>query len=308
MVQEKPDLCEHFAETGNRPQNILQDEPEHRFVGLPRTQELLKLKAKLIAERNHPAVHLKADIFKLDLTGFPQFDVIVVDPPWEEYKKRVWNIPLITQSEKMETLSFEEIRAIPIPKLAANPSFIFLWAGSEHLEHARMLFKAWGVKRCEDVVWIKSNKASSKYNPSHADDKSFLKRTKEHCLVGIKGDQKKAAPPHFIHPNVDTDVILTEEPEIGSLDKPEELYEIIERFCLGRRRLELFANDKVIRKGWLKLGKDIQNSNFSLETYSKWFEGDIRLDGFVGGTLLGSTPDIENLRPKDEAKQSTWDN
>ncbi len=34
--------------------------------------------------------------------------------------------------------------------------------------------------------------------------------------------------------NVDTDVMVSEEPELGSTRKPEELYEIIERFCNGR--------------------------------------------------------------------------
>lgn len=97
-----------------------------------------------------------------------------------------------------------------------------------------MLFKSWGVKRCEDVVWIKSNNLHLKYNPTHADDYSFLKRTKEHCLVGIRGDSKKASEPTFIHPNIDTDVIMTEEYDLNNFDKPAELYDIIERFCLGR--------------------------------------------------------------------------
>jgi hypothetical protein len=35
--------------------------------------------------------------------------------------------------------------------------------------------------------------------------------------------------------NCDTDIIVSEEPEIGSTEKPEEMYQIIERFCQGRR-------------------------------------------------------------------------
>lgn len=257
---------------------------------------------ELIQDRAHPPVLIKGDIFKMDLTSFPQFDVVLIDPPWEEYKKRVMNILTIPKSEKMEALSYEEMKDIPIDRIAANPAFIFLWVGSENLDHGRVLFKNWGLKRCEDIVWIKSNINCSKYNPSHADDQSYLKRTKEHCLVGIRGDQKKASLHTFIHPNVDTDVILTEEFEIGSTEKPEEIYEIIERFCLGRRRLELFANDKTKRKGWVKLGKNIENSNFNYEAYMKWFEGEVRLDTYVGGYLLGTTPEIESLRPKSPPK------
>jgi len=45
----------------------------------------------------------------------------------------------------------------------------------------------------------------------------------------------------LIHANVDTDIVISEENENGGLKKPEEMYHIIEHFCLGRRRLELFG-------------------------------------------------------------------
>ena len=68
-------------------------------------------------------------------------------------------------------------------------------------------------------------------------DNSVLVRVKEHCLMGYKGDSKKAFDNNFIHPNIDIDVIVTEEPETSSLSKPSEIYDIIERFCLGRKRI-----------------------------------------------------------------------
>lgn len=62
----------------------------------------------------------------------------------------------------------------------------------------------------------------------------MLQRVKEHCLVGLKGDVRRASDSHFIHANIDTDVIVDEEPtEFGSTKKPLEIYHIIERFCLG---------------------------------------------------------------------------
>lgn len=142
-----------------------------------------------------------------------------------------------------------------IEAIADNPSFLFLWVGSEHLDDGRELFKKWGYKRCEDVVWIKTNKKSKDRKCSEGDNKSILQRVKEHCLVGLKGDIKKASDPSFIHANIDIDVIVDEEPEPGSLKKPEEIYDIIERFCLGRKRIELFGENHNIREGWLTIGK-----------------------------------------------------
>ncbi len=59
---------------------------------------------------------------------------------------------------------------------------------------------------------------------------------KEHCLVGLRGDVRRASDSFFINANIDTDVIVAEEPDFGGVEKPDEIYQIIERFCLGRKR------------------------------------------------------------------------
>jgi mRNA (2'-O-methyladenosine-N6-)-methyltransferase len=57
----------------------------------------------------------------------------------------------------------------------------------------------------------------------------------EHCLVGVRGNRVQRSKDHaFVHANCDTDIICSEEPPLGSTEKPEELYNIIERFCNGR--------------------------------------------------------------------------
>ena len=57
--------------------------------------------------------------------------------------------------------------------------------------------------------------------------------------MGIKGTVRRSTDGDFIHANVDIDLIITEEPEYGSLEKPSEIFNIIEHFCLGKRRWEL---------------------------------------------------------------------
>jgi MT-A70 len=54
--------------------------------------------------------------------------------------------------------------------------------------------------------------------------------------MGIKGTVRRSTDGDFIHANVDIDLIIAEEPEYGCLDKPVEIFHIIEHFCLGRRR------------------------------------------------------------------------
>lgn len=54
--------------------------------------------------------------------------------------------------------------------------------------------------------------------------------------MGIKGTVRRSTDGDFIHANVDIDLIISEETEYGSLEKPVEIFHIMEHFCLGRRR------------------------------------------------------------------------
>jgi N6-adenosine-specific RNA methylase IME4 len=43
--------------------------------------------------------------------------------------------------------------------------------------------------------------------------------------------------------------VVGEEAEYGSTAKPDGIYDIIEHFCNGMRRLELFGTDRNLRRG-----------------------------------------------------------
>ena len=77
----------------------------------------------------------------------------------------------------------------------------------------------------EDVTWLKTNRrrdaASNSAASAALDDASVLVSCKEHCLVGLKGSVRRASDGHLIHANVDTDVIVAEEPPMGGTEKPE---------------------------------------------------------------------------------------
>lgn len=109
--------------------------------------------------------------------------------------------------------------------------------------------------------------------------------------MGIRGTVRRSLDSDFIHANVDIDLIITEEPEWGDPTKPLELYHVIEHFCLGRRRLHLFARDSTIRRGWLSVGSEISTSNFDKRIYKSYFET-------APPVLESVTERIEQLRPK----------
>ena len=235
--------------------------------------------------------------------------MILIDPPWEEYRRRKIACGC-EDAESLEVWKPEEIMNLRIDAIADTPSFCFLWSGSGvSLQWGRACLRKWGFRRCEDICWIKSNRETvgpdGKGRNFHWLPDSVITATTEHCLVGIKGTVRRNHDGHQIHANVDTDVMASEEPPYGATDKPSELYAIIEHFANGRRRLELFGEDSNIRRGWLTLGSSLSSSNHDAETYAKHFEGTFESYNFddempqtLPNHLVGTTPQIESLRPK----------
>ncbi|CAA2957392.1 methyltransferase 1 [Olea europaea subsp. europaea] len=307
---EQNDYSQNFVDTGMRPQNFIRElELSSVVEDYPKLRELIQKKDEIVAKSSSPPMYYKCDLREQVLSPeffATKFDVILVDPPWEEYVHRA---PGVT--DHMEYWTFEEIMNLKIEAIADTPSFIFLWVGDGvGLEQGRQCLKKWGFRRCEDICWVKTNKTNATPGLRH-DSHTLFQRSKEHCLMGIKGTVRRSTDGHIIHANIDTDVIIAEEPPYGSTAKPEDMYRIIEHFALGRRRLELFGEDHNIRSGWLTVGNGLSSSNFNSEAYIRSFmdkDGKIWQGG--GGRnpppeaphLVLTTPEIEALRPKSPMK------
>lgn len=284
------DYCQHFVDTGQRPQNFIRDVGlADRFEEYPKLRELIRLKDELIAETATPPMYLQADLKTLDLKSLgTKFDVILIEPPLEEYARGGAGVAVSGVAPRT-FWSWDEILSLDIGEVSAHRSFVFLWCGSsEGLDLGRDCLRKWGFRRCEDICWIRTNIE----NPGHSkilEPKAVFQRTKEHCLMGIKGTVRRSTDGDFIHANVDIDLIISEEEEFGSFDKPIELFHIIEHFCLGRRRLHIGGRDASIRPGWLTVGPELTNSNFNSDLYA---------GSFAENTTTGCTERIEALRPK----------
>ena len=81
--------------------------------------------------------------------------------------------------------------------------YIFLYTCSLEL---------WGYKRVEEVIWVKTNQLQRIIRTGRTGH--WLNHSKEHCLVGIKGNPE-------VNRNIDTDVIVAEVRETSR--KPDEV-------------------------------------------------------------------------------------
>ncbi|KAG6810858.1 hypothetical protein H0H92_010042 [Tricholoma furcatifolium] len=295
------DYSQRYVDSGEWPQNwVLGAEPEHRFEEYPKQQRLLNLKKASVASTSLPPYYLPySELVSLQPC---KFDVIILDPPFSS------------------SFTWDHLQELPIPTLASDPSFVFLWVGSgagDGLERGREVLAKWGYRRCEDVVWVKTNKTSNLGPGTDPPTTSLFTRTKQHCLIGIRGTVRRSTDSWFVHCNVDTDVIFWQGDPADPTRKPPEMYTLVENFCLGLRRLEIFGRPSSLRRGWvtvmaegqyerLPTGGDargtihVEGEEGGLAT--KWdrelWEAAIKERTVGGKAVVPMTPEIDALRPK----------
>jgi len=157
--------------------------------------------------------------------------------------------------DRPDDWTWEEIASLPIPSVAATPSFIWIWCGKGNdagLEKGRALLARWGYRRCEDIVWLKTNKhvitevcyelsgaklSTKGTTKDEPETNTIFTQTKEHCLQGIRGTVRRSTESviahalfaallrrlkqfysaDYVHCNVDTDVIVWEGDPDGKL-------------------------------------------------------------------------------------------
>jgi len=126
--------------------------------------------------------------------------------------------------------------------------------------------------------------------------------------VGIRGTVRRSTDSWFVHCNVDTDVIIWEGDPGDPTRKPPEMYQLIENFCLGTRRLELFGRAHSLRRGWVTVvsspisTSELEEHNASLWDKDEW---DAELKNWVGKQVVPNTPEIDALRPKSPVRNSS---
>ncbi|KAK2981908.1 hypothetical protein RJ640_019128 [Escallonia rubra] len=135
--------------------------------------------------------------FRMDILG--QYGVIMADPPWDIHMELPYG-----------TMADDEMRNLNVPALQTD-GLIFLWVTGRAMELGRECLELWGYTRCEEIIWVKTNQLQRIIRTGRTGH--WLNHSKEHCLVGIKGNPE-------VNRNIDTDVIVAEVRETSR--KPDE--------------------------------------------------------------------------------------
>jgi N6-adenosine-specific RNA methylase IME4 len=188
---------------------------------------------------------INIDIRKLDFKIFESLvSAIVVDPPWDIHMELSYG-----------TMTDDEMRGLRIGDVSTTSGcLIYLWCTVRTLEVARECLSIWGFQYITDIVWIKTNTVGGTVRSGRTGH--WLNHNKEHCLVGMKGDDISWAT--FGPYMKDCDVIVA--PVRENSRKPDELYNIVERMVRGSKSsycLELFGRSHNLRPCWITVGNQL---------------------------------------------------
>lgn len=161
------------------------------------------------------------------------FQTIVIDPAWD-YSEEGDNDAFGRIKPNYQTMSIDEIEALPIAKIADENCHLYIWVTNRTLQKSFRLMDAWGFRFITCLTWIKPHFGVGNY---------FRSQT-EHVLFGVRGSQ-----PLKRH-DVGT---WFEAPSREHSVKPDEFYKLVET-CSYAPYIDIFGRKE--REGWTVWGEN----------------------------------------------------
>lgn len=176
-----------------------------------------------------------------ELSKACQFDVIMMDPPWQLATANPTRGVALGYSQ----LTDRDIQNLPIPQLQTN-GLLFIWVINAKYQFTLDLFEQWGYTLVDEIVWVKMT-VNRRLAKSHG---FYLQHAKEVCLVGRRGGDIPG-----LKNGVGSDIIYSE--RRGQSQKPEEIYELIEKLVPNGKYLEIFGRKNNLRDFWVTVGNEV---------------------------------------------------
>lgn len=187
-----------------------------------------------------------------DLVGKVQgpYSTILADPPWQFQNRTGKMAPEHKRLLRYPTMELKEILELPVPKLAAAKSHLYLWVPNALLQEGLRVMEAWGFTYKSNLVWYKIRKDGG---PDGRGVGFYFRNVTELVLFGVRGSMRTLQPGR-------TQVNLLSTRKREHSRKPDEFYGLVES-CSPGPYLELFA--RFCRPGWDQWGnEDVEENSF----------------------------------------------
>lgn len=169
-----------------------------------------------------------------------KYGVVYADPPWQFQNRTGKVAPEHKRLMRYETMTLEDIKALPVQSIAGEKCHLYLWVPNALLPDGLAVMEAWGFEYKGNIVWEKVRKDGQ---PDGRGVGFYFRNVTELLLFGIK---KKSAPNRTLDP-ARSQVNLVRAMKREHSRKPDEIIPIIEACSMGPR-IELFARGD--REGW----------------------------------------------------------
>ena len=172
-----------------------------------------------------------------------KFRTILADPPWQFQNRTGKVAPEHRRLARYETMTLDDICALPVEGIAAEPAHLYLWVPNALLPEGLRVMAAWGFGYKSNLVWHKVRKDGG------SDGRGvgfYFRNVTEMILFGVRGKNARTLPPGRSQVNM----IETRKREHSR--KPDEQYALIES-CSEGPYLELFGRGE--RKRWETWGR-----------------------------------------------------
>ena len=179
-----------------------------------------------------------------------KYKVIYADPPWPYHNPQ--DADPARGGKTYATMTLEEIKWLPIQRIAAPDCALFLWATMPKLREAFEVIGAWGFKYITCAfTWVKLNPTGKLLRGGKQGKDVLLRKgiysgmgfwtngNAELCLFAKQGHPKRVAR------NVKQIVLA---PRGRHSAKPPEVRDRIVRLMGDVKRIELFARERA--EGW----------------------------------------------------------
>lgn len=176
-----------------------------------------------------------------------QFNIIYADPPWN-FKTYSSKGKGKSPEKYYSCLTLEDLKALPVPSLAATDCALFLWMPSQHLKEALELMETWGFTfKTIAFVWRKKCKASDN---DHFGLGYWTRMGSEFVLLGTKGNPQRQS--------ASVRQVVEESVGVHSA-KPPIIRDLIVELLGELPRIELFARETC--PGWVAVGDEIDGKD-----------------------------------------------
>ncbi len=121
-----------------------------------------------------------------------RFGTILADPPWQFQNRTGKVAPEHSASAAIGTMTLDEICALPVADIAADPSHLYLWVPNALLPDGLEVMEAWGFRYKSNIVWHKVRKDGG------SDGRGvgfYFRNVTEILLFGVRGKNARTLAP-----------------------------------------------------------------------------------------------------------------